>query len=44
MAYHLFSNGTLSSRLNSPKLLKALDIVPDHTMDLTALVEAYMPG
>ena len=42
--YFVFRNGSLSSKLGTPKLLKALDIVPDNTMDLTATIEAYMPG
>ena len=37
-------NGTLSSKLGDPKLLKALDIIPDLNMDFSALVEAHMPG
>ena len=37
-------NGSLSNKLGTPKLLKALDITPDISMDLSALVEAYMPG
>ena len=41
---HYWGNGSLSSKLGAPKLLKALEIKPDPTMDLTALVEAYMPG
>ena len=35
-------NGTLSSKLGDPKLLKALDIIPDLNMDFSALVEAHM--
>ena len=38
------SNGTLSSKIGAPKLLKALDIIPDDSMDLSPLIEAYMPG
>ena len=30
--------------MGAPKLLKALEIVPDDTMDLTATIEAHMPG
>ena len=39
-----FRNGSLCSKLGAPKLLKALDIVPDDSLDLTALIEAHMPG
>ena len=42
--FYVFRNGTLSSKLGAPKLLKALEIVPDDTMDLTATIEAHMPG
>ena len=37
-------NGNLSCKVGAIKQLKALDIIPDETMDLTALVEAHMPG
>ena len=37
-------NGALSSKINAPKQLKALEIDPDESMDLSALIEAYMPG
>ena len=40
----ILRNGSLSSKLGAPKLLKALDIVPDDSMDLSLLVEAHMPG
>ena len=39
-----FRNRSLCSKLGAPKLLKALDIVPDDSLDLTALIEAHMPG
>ena len=41
---HYFGNGALSSKVGAPMMLRPLDIVPDETMDLSALVEAYMPG
>ena len=41
---HYWGNGSLSSKLGAPKLLKALGIEPDDSMDLSALVEAHMPG
>ena len=40
----IIRNGTLGSKLGAPKLLKAIDVVPDVSMDLSVLVEAYMPG
>ena len=41
---HYWGNGSLSNKVGAPKLLKALDIQPDYTMDTTALIEAFMPG
>ena len=36
--------GTLSNNIKAPKLLKAIDIVPDESMNLGPLIEAHMPG
>ena len=41
---HYWGNGALSCKIGAPKLIKKLDVVPDDSMDLSALVEAYMPG
>ena len=41
---HYWGNGALSSKINAPKQLKALEIDPDESMDLSALIEAHMPG
>ena len=34
----------MSTKLGAPKQLKAIDIIPDESQDLSALIEAYMPG
>ena len=41
---HYWGNGTLSSKIGANVVLRPLDIIPDESMSLEPLIEAYMPG
>ena len=41
---HYWGNGTLSSKIGAPVLLRPLNIFPNESLSLERLVEAYMPG